>query len=282
MGESRAEISQLVAELNRMAKGVSGYSTPELVRERLKSLGIQLWRSAVPDRVKEQFWEQADRIKTFTIVGDHDFVPWELLYPMSHDYDNGFLAEQFPVVRRAYAARRVTALAIDSAAYIVPHESPSDALDEVRAIRTLLGARVGDRGILSQLSAVRELMLDPGLPSILHFACHNNFDKEGSSVTLDGGPWRPSDLAEAVAKTTLAAGRPLVFFNACRSSGGISWFSQMSGWASSFIEAGAGAFIGSLWAVRSSAAREFAAAFYEQFVDKAQPLGGWCRTGFVG
>jgi chaperonin GroEL len=275
MGESRAEISQLVAELNLMAKGKSGYSTPELVREHLKSLGIQLWQAAVPDRVKEQFLEQAeaDRIRTVTIVGDHDFVPWELLYPMSRDFNEGFLAEQFPVVRRAYAKHRVTALPIDSAAYIVPDKSLSDAMDEVTAIRTLLGAQVGDRGIISQLSAVRDLVLDPGLPSILHFACHNNFDKGGSSVTLEGGPWKPSDLAEAVARTTLAAGHPLVFFNACRSSGKISWFSQMSGWASSFIEAGAGAFIGSLWAVRSSAAREFAEAFYEHFVDKAQPLG---------
>jgi hypothetical protein len=52
----------------------------------------------------------------FTIAADRDIIPRELLYPLSGSNDNGFLAEQFPVVRRAYAARRVTALPIGSAA----------------------------------------------------------------------------------------------------------------------------------------------------------------------
>lgn len=52
----------------------------------------------------------------FTIAADRDIIPRELLYPLNGSNDNGFLAEQFPVVRRAYAARRVTALPIGSAA----------------------------------------------------------------------------------------------------------------------------------------------------------------------
>jgi CHAT domain-containing protein len=47
----------------------------------------------------------------------------------------------------------------------------------------------------------------------------------------------------------------------------------MNGWAQAFVKAGAGAFVGSLWAVRSSSARAFAETFYRQFVDQAQPLG---------
>jgi CHAT domain-containing protein len=121
---------------------------------------------------------------------------------------------------------------------------------------------------------MRRLMRDSSLPGILHFACHNTFSNEaGSSITLDGGPWKPSDLAEAVARTTLATRRPLVFLNACRSAGEVAWFSRMNSWATNFVEAGAGAFIGSLWAVRSSAARNFAEAFYKQFVQEGQPLG---------
>ena len=64
-----------------------------------------------------------------------------------------------------------------------------------------------------------------------------------------------------------------MFLNACRSAGEIAWFTGMSGWAHKFIQAGAGAFIGSLWAVRSSAARSFAEAFYQQFVGERLPLG---------
>jgi CHAT domain-containing protein len=72
---------------------------------------------------------------------------------------------------------------------------------------------------------------------------------------------------------SLERASPLVFLNACRSAGDANWFSSMSGWARNFVAAGAGAFIGSLWAVRSSSAHTFADALYEQFVGNAKPLG---------
>jgi hypothetical protein len=109
-------------------------------------LGIDLWAKAVPKAVQEQFWAQAGRIKMFTIAADHDVIPWELLYPLNGGNDNGFLAEQFPVVRRAYGTPRVATLAIGSAAYVVPPASPTNALEEVNAIRALLGPGIGDRG----------------------------------------------------------------------------------------------------------------------------------------
>lgn len=39
-------------------------------------------------------------------------------------------------------------------------------------------------------------------------------------------------------------------------------YTQMMGWASQFMAAGAGAFLGTLWPVRSSRASSFAEAFY--------------------
>ena len=39
-------------------------------------------------------------------------------------------------------------------------------------------------------------------------------------------------------------------------------YTQMMGWASQFMAAGAGAFLGTLWPVRSSRASLFAEAFY--------------------
>jgi CHAT domain-containing protein len=64
-----------------------------------------------------------------------------------------------------------------------------------------------------------------------------------------------------------------VFFNACRTAGEIPGLVQMMGWAKQFMGAGAGAFIGSLWAVRSSSARAFADAFYKALVTDHAPLG---------
>jgi CHAT domain-containing protein len=45
------------------------------------------------------------------------------------------------------------------------------------------------------------------------------------------------------------------------------------GWARQFMGAGAGAFIGSLWAVRSSSARAFAESFYHALVTEGEALG---------
>jgi CHAT domain-containing protein len=64
-----------------------------------------------------------------------------------------------------------------------------------------------------------------------------------------------------------------VFLNACRTAGDIPGLIQLMGWARQFMGAGAGAFIGSLWAVRSSSAKTFAEAFYHAMVKDLMPLG---------
>ena len=49
-------------------------------------------------------------------------------------------------------------------------------------------------------------------------------------------------------------------------------YNRLDGWASKFLEAGAAAFIGSLWAVSDGAAREFAQELYGQ-LQYGLPLG---------
>jgi hypothetical protein len=271
-GDPTKVVKALVDELRAMAAGKSPFTTSALVRNRIKNLGAHLWADAVPDAVRQQFWAHADRIRLFTVASDMDTVPWELLYPVDGGNDNGFLVEQFPVVRRVYGQGRVRRLALGSAAYIVPKRSPSNAMDEVRAIQARLGAGVRDRGIFGQLDLLIALLDDS--PNVLHFACHNQFiDRRGSKIMLEGGPLRPSDLAVAIQTRQLAAASPLVFFNACRTAAEIPGLMQMTGWAEAFMGAGAGAFLGSLWPVRSSSARAFADAFYGALVTRGAPLG---------
>ncbi|NUL02540.1 CHAT domain-containing protein [Streptomyces lunaelactis] len=64
-----------------------------------------------------------------------------------------------------------------------------------------------------------------------------------------------------------------MFFNACRPAGEIDWFGESLGWAPQFLQAGAGAFIGTLWAVRSESALEFADAFYDSLIAEELSLG---------
>ncbi len=271
-GDPTEVVGALVGELRAMAAGSSPFTTSTLVRNRIRNLGAQLWADVVPEAIRRQFWAQADRIKLFTVASDMDTVPWELLYPVDGDNDNGFLVEQFPVVRRVYGQGRARRLSLASAAYVVPPGSPRDADNEVEAVRAQLGEDIRDYGVVERLDLLIALL--EGAPSILHFACHNQFtDQAGSVLNLAGGPLRPSDLAVAVQKHGLAAASPLVFFNACRTAGEIPGLMQMIGWAKQFMSAGAGAFLGSLWAVRSGSARTFADAFYRALVTEGNPLG---------
>jgi hypothetical protein len=271
-GDPTRVVEMMVDELCRLASGTSPYATPEARGRRLRNLGVNLWADAVPEAVRRQFWEQRDRIGSFTVASDTDVVPWELLYPADGHNDNGFLVEQFPVVRRVHGQGRARTLALRNAAYVVPRGSPKNALDEIDLVRGTVGKGVADLGVVERLGELDRLLEDP--PSLLHFACHNKFSNQaGSIISMDQGPFSPTDLAMAVQKRSLRHRAPLVFLNACRTAGAIPGLTRTMGWAKQFMAAGAGAFLGSLWAVRSSAAQQFAGAFYESFVTDGLPLG---------
>jgi hypothetical protein len=272
-GNPADTVNGIHRELEALVRGRSGFATPALARRRLAAHGAALWANAVPDAIRRRFWEQADRITSFTIACDADLVPWELLYAADGANELGFLAQKFPVTRRVTNQRRVQSLPLASASYIVPPGSPSDATAEVEAVRARLGRRVLDGGTVSDLEDLLALV-DAAPPSLLHFACHNTFsDREGSEVMMRGGPFRPVDLELAKQRRALARSGTLVFFNACRSAGETQYLAGTMGWAKQFMKAGAGAFVGALWPVRSPSARAFAEAFYLSLAADGQTLG---------
>ncbi|MFJ9619197.1 CHAT domain-containing protein [Streptomyces noursei] len=256
------------------AKASRADANAEFPRRRLRAHGVQLWESAVPLAVQHQFWEQSRRITSFTILGEHDVIPWELLYPLNEGQeDRGFLCEWLPVVRRVFGQDRVRELALSTMAFVVPPGSPKEAGKEVDAVRARLAPALNDP--IVPLTEREELTnrLEDGLGGLLHFACHNAFTAAGSKVAMADGPFAPIDLAAAAQLRSLRAEHPLVFFNACSSAGEIDWFGETLGWAPQFLRAGAGAFIGTLWPVRSDSARDFADAFYDQLITRGKPLG---------
>jgi hypothetical protein len=182
-GDPSQVVGALIDELRSMSANESAFASPALVRNRIRNLGAQLWADVVPEAIRRQFWDLGDRIKLFTIASDMDTVPWELLYPVDGDNDNGFLAEQFPVVRRVYGQGRTRVLRLDrGAAYIVPPGSPNNAMAEVEGVRGIFPAGVGNRGVHASLAEFIDLL--DAVPGVLHFACHNAFtDKNGSVIT---------------------------------------------------------------------------------------------------
>jgi hypothetical protein len=261
-------VERLVRDLNALAEDQTGYSAAE-TRDYLVNAGLRLWEELIPDKLRSQFWERQHRITQLTILAEHDVVPWELLYPKDRGHDAGFLVEQFPVTRAIFGRRRKRRLQLHPARFVVPAGSPPQAMIEAETLAALLGTELT---AVSELTPLLQLIRTEPF-GLLHFACHNRFDAtEGTRITLDR-PFDPTFMMTAASDQTLAAHAPMIFINACRSAGQIPSYNQLDGWAESFMRAGAGAFIGTLWEVSDGAAREFAQELYRQLVADGDPLG---------
>lgn len=255
-------VETLVKQLNAVARGAMPWDA-KTTREWLKGQGIELWNSFIPDALQREFWARRDRISRMTIVCAGDPVPWELLYPFSPgDGDAGFLVDQFPVARWLYGSAPVGSLALSTADFVLPEGSPPSAKAEIDGVAALLAGRTNARQPVTDLTSLLELFAKADF-SVLHFACHNTFQPDtpdASRVLFGSQPLQPVFLkqhAERFRETS-----PLVFMNACRTDGQAPVYTRLDGWALSFLAAGAGAFIGSLWEVVDHSAGAYAKEFY--------------------
>lgn len=268
IAEPGAAVERVIDTLRAMAVGRSGYTGSNRFRW-IREAGVGLWNEMVPQAIKEEFWQVHSNISTLSIAADDGIVPWELLYPLAPGHDEGFLVEQFPVLRRTQGQSRRSLLTALDPRFVISANCPGNAREEIASIQRIVGP--GDT--LDQLDLLLEL-LDSGSADLLHFACHNHFEVDGGSqIRMGGGPFAPSLLNSAVNQRTLAKSSPLVFMNACRTTGAVPQWTQMAGWAQQFMAAGAGAFIGTLWAVRSESAAAFAESFYSTLRQADQTLG---------
>jgi predicted regulator of Ras-like GTPase activity (Roadblock/LC7/MglB family) len=264
-------VEHLVGDLDDLAKGRSGYSAGQ-TRDYLVNAGARLWNQLVPAQLREQFWDRQHRIRQLTILADKDAVPWELLYPMDPGRDAGFLVEQFPVTRAVFGRRPTRKLSLRPAWFVLPEGSPPRARDEVDSMLRLLNLGQPPSEVISALTPLQDLIAN-GNFGLLHFACHNTYNpSDGSSIQLGKVQFTPTLMTTAAINKVLQRSTPTIFINACRSAGLNATYNQLDGWARKFLEAGAGAFIGSLWSVSDGRAREFAQEFYGQ-LQAGFPLG---------
>jgi hypothetical protein len=270
-------IEQLVAQLNALARGQVPWDAAT-TQEWLKGKGIALWNSFIPLALQREFWQRRDQITQITIISKDDPVPWELLYPFAPGgQDAGFLIDQFPLARRRYGPRPPRTLELKTADLVLSEDSslvaaPAEiaALDRLLSDRGLTPNHIGD--LPSLLGAFQRA--DAGL---LHFSCHNAFSRaapDAARILLGNQPFEPAFL-QAHAERFDAT---LVFLNACRTDGQAPLYTTTEGWAASFLRAGAGAFIGSLWEVVDTSASTYAQEFYRAIL-AGRTLGEATRQG---
>jgi ABC-type sugar transport system ATPase subunit len=271
-----ARLKKLSAQLSEMAAG-KGPSPSELP-DALANLGRELWSSFIFPEVHEQLAALDVGAETLVVDAQDDkaVVPWELLYPV--DAIGGqldFLACLFPTVRSTSRNGRTLReqFSLRQAEFVVPDpEELPDALKEVTEIRRILGQEDRRPPYIREKPKLVEVLRDGGF-GLLHVACHNSYGADAALLLAADKLFEPWDLNEFKRDGgAWAADAPLVFLNACGTSQPHRSFTSFRSWSQRFFEAGAGAFIGSMWDVRSSSARVFAAEFYRAFAKEQQPL----------
>ena len=129
-------LERMIATLRAMATGSGGGYSAANARKWMERAGMGLWNDMVPDLIKEQFWRLRGSVSAFSIAVGRDVMPWELLYPLAQGCDEGFLVEQFPVMRRVYGQQRSHRIIAGNAMYVMPEGS--------RPMRWMRSARSGE------------------------------------------------------------------------------------------------------------------------------------------
>src|SRR5262249_62039987 len=98
-----------------------------------------------------------------------------------------------------------------------------------------------------------------------HFSGHGGFrapDPNRSAMYLEHQQTlTPEEICGEV--SNLGGAQPLVFLNACQIGRSAMSLTDIGGWASQFVRAGAGAFVGAYWSIYDKPAYDFAQAFYD-------------------
>lgn len=257
----------------------------------LQDIGVELFEELIPLGLRVWLAEHWNEIGAIHLYSREPFVPWEIMHvkhpahPLQPGAPTRFLAERGLLRWLQGQEPPPTQFASRAVRHVVPGY-PAGSGYELPAIQqeTAMLASLGAQPVEPTRAAVYARLADSTPLGILHFAGHGESDSARPSdsafalaVSADGqGQWKASEPLEARAIRSRAdlrpAGRPLVFFNACRVARQGFLLTGVGGFPPAFIEKGAGAFVAPLWMVDDDAAQRFIAAFYAAFVASGKSL----------
>ena len=237
---------------------------------KLKDFGAELARQ-LPQGLNELLWASAGRVRTLLIQTDEPQFPWELVRLQSRQGESvtggPYLCDAFEAARWMHQKPVRLKLGLGSIAAVIPRDSNLEkAQEEFRFLETLRTHGISVERIPAKQDEVRKALAS-GRYDGWHFSGHGRAsdDPNRSQFFLEGGEsMTPRILAGEGAN--MGRGHPLVFLNACQTGRRGFSLTGAGGWAESFLQEGAGAFIGTHWLVSDSHALRFAQVFYERFL----------------
>jgi hypothetical protein len=281
-GAAATTLAYVDAIYERVTQDVLSRSDANRLQRQLRALGATMCGELFDPDVSRQLWALRDRIKTVQVVSWEPYIPWELLRlrnPDADQIDDRFLSE-YGLIRSMPGAASPRELRLDDWHFLAaryPNGLEAPVAGEVDYFTETLPAR-----------GIQPVEISPGYDDffdaieegdfdVLHIACHGESTHAHieNSVLIIGdepGPGGEPVPLEVDAVTVrqdarFKKRRPLVFLNACESGRHGPSLTAWGGWPTAFLEAGAGAFVGTSWPVREKPAREFAHSFYDALLD---------------
>ena len=254
----------------------------------LRAYGATLFDELIPVGIQEKLWEVRDSLQAIQVVAEEPFIPWELVHLKPPHGASGkpaplpdathFLAQKGLVrwLHNLGPAPLTLGIRKGRSHYLIPKYPHLDyhlpaAQEEIPYLRETFGSHP----VPPEVAAVGDLLRRPGAVDHFHFSGHGEADAQTAvdaqlllTGTIENDQWVPRYLkADFIAATAQLQepghSGPIVMLNACQ-VGRAGWrLSSIGGFAESFIRAGAGVFVGSLWSVGDEPAHQFSEAFYK-------------------
>jgi CHAT domain-containing protein len=241
-----------------------------------------MFNDLIPSDVQQVLWDNRDKIDSILVIAEEPFIPWELVHlgepgkPLSAD--TRFLG-QMGLVRWLHEAgwpNEQLSIRDGQARYVIPHyPHPDYVLPEAQLESQFLETEFGATAVAPKSGEVPKLLAKPGAFDLLHFACHGVADLDnisGAQLLMEGRVEGTKYILDPLTATTAEAHAnlksdhqaPMIVLNACQAGRAGYKLTGVGGFAQAFLRRGAGAFVGTLWSVGDSPARNFTEEFYRQ------------------
>ncbi len=265
--------------LSTLAKRSAAARTEDETQGAVESLaadGVQLYNELFSDELKREYnkvLRKKYRGRSLLITSGDPWIPWELVTPQDPGDDEPWeqpndppLCETFQLSRWVDGRGAPDQVKLAIGTWVAPPDNLQAAQVESDYFAELHRREweVSLNGPLKSLAEVTQA-LRGGKTHLYHFACHGNFDAASateSKLKLGTQFLTPRDVGAL--KPFIRQSKPVVFLNACHSGRVGVGLTQLGGWAQTFLDCEASAFIGSLWEVNDALAAQFAKEFYNR------------------
>lgn len=272
---------------DRVTRELKSVGDLDYLQREARALGASLCRELFDPDVAKLLWPLREHIALVQIVSWEPYIPWELVRlqdPASEDIDGRFLCE-YGLVRTLSDDMPPRGLRMEDWAYLGA-DFPMGSFPQVgteldyftsNSPESLRSHGIVPKAVDANPDAFYET-LSEGDFDVLHLSCHAESPHkriDRASLILGDetppGASRPRllevDSIVVEAEAQLKRRRPLVFLNACETGRSGVVLTAYGGWPHVFLRKGAGAFVGTAWAVRDKPAAVFSTTFYNTILE---------------